>query len=214
MALKKDRYDKNNNYDDYGNLVISKLPPETPYMILTAPDLPHYKKDRKAVDVKFVYPMDDSRSFTAPKARADVQGTSSQYYYRKNFKIKFENGFYIGGSPDLSEHYHLTPQAKKEKTFTFKADVASSEGTNNVELVRYFEDTKNFDVPPEKIQDPDDTAAGYKTSERIRVGIDGFPIVMFHAVNETADPKFYGKMNFNNDKSNDRTFGFKDGDEC
>jgi len=211
VVTKADRYYNNDNYDETGNIVIAKLPGTTPYMTLIAPTLPAYKKDRKYIEVSFVYPGDDDRCFTAKQARADVQGTSSQYYYKKNFKIKYEQGF-IDKDGEVHEHYHITPSAKKEKEFTYKADVASSEGTNNVELVRYFEDTKNFDVPPEKIQDPDDTADGYETKDRIRVGIDGFPIVMFHDAGN--GPKFYGKMNFLNDKGNKRTFGFADGDEC
>lgn len=79
-------------------------------------------------------------------------------------------------------------------------------------MVKYFEDTKNFYVPPELDQDPDDTADGYSTADRVRVGIDGFPIVMFH--NNGQETNFYGKMNFNNDKGNDSTFGFDTGDEC
>ena len=50
---------------------------------------------------------------------------------------------------------------------------------------------------------------GTENIKRIRVGIDGFPIVMFW--NDGNETKFYGKMNFNNDKGNERTFGFKDG---
>ena len=58
----------------------------------------------------------------------------------------------------------------------------------------------------------EDTPGSTDSKQRIRVGIDGFPIVMFHNNGETTS--FYGKMNFNNDKGNNKTFGFKDGDEC
>ena len=212
IVLKADRYHDNDNYDDTGRLVISKLQSKTPYIILTGENLPSYKKDKRLVDVEFVYPGSDERYFTSASANADVQGTSSQYYYRKNFKIKFDNGFYDANGNYEKKYKIVPPLAKKEKTFTFKADVASSEGANNVELVKYFEDTKNFYVPPELDQDPDDTADGYSTADRVRVGIDGFPIVMFH--NNGQETSFYGKMNFNNDKGNDSTFGFDTGDEC
>lgn len=211
--LKINRYVKNDNFDDLGQIDYRKLPQDTPYMILTGEKLPEAKKDKQTVQVVFVYPSDSSRDFTAIDATADVQGTSSQSYFRKNFKINYKNGFY-NDMGEWSENYHITPTAKKEHKFTYKADVASSEGTNNVELVRYFEDTKNFLVPPEKIQDPEDTEEGLETKDRIRVGIDGFPIVMFHRKKEEDVPEFYGKMNFNNDKDNKRTFGFQDGDEC
>lgn len=53
------------------------------------------------------------------------------------------------------------------KTFTFKADVASSEGANNVELARLYNDTCPYQTPPQK------------EDARVRQGIDGFPIVIF-----------------------------------
>lgn len=205
-------YQENDNFDETGKIVIDKLPSKTPYMVLTGPTLPSYKGDKKEVDVEFVYPGEDDRYFTSTAASANVQGTSSQYYYRKNFKIKFQNGFTDIDGETEKKYKIVPPLAKKEKTFTFKADVASSEGANNVELVRYFEKTKNFLMPAEQDQDPDDTASGYLTKDRVRTGIDGFPIVMFH--NNGASTSFYGKMNFNNDKSNDDTFGFTEGDEC
>ena len=205
-------YQDNDNFDETGKVIIDKLPSKTPYLVLTGAALPTYKKDKKIVEAEFVYPGSDNRYFTADGVEADVQGTSSQYYYRKNFKLNFRSGFYdING--DWDEKYKIVPPlAKKEKKFTFKADVASSEGANNVELVRYFEFTKNFYTPAELDQDPDDTTDGYLTKDRIRVGIDGFPIVMFHDDGNGA--KFYGKMNFNNDKDNKSTFGFTEGDEC
>ena len=211
-VLKAQRYKHNDNYNDENKISLDKIAAlgNLPYMVLKGENLPSFKKDRKYLDVEFVNPGDPDRNFTASQARADVQGTSSQYYYRKNFKIKFEGGF-EDGNKNWSEHYKMRgDDSKKEKTFTFKADVASSEGTNNVELVRYFEDTKNWYSPAELEPDEDLNTADSK--KRIRVGIDGFPIVMFHDNGTTTS--FYGKMNFNNDKDNKRTFGFDDGDEC
>lgn len=67
-------------------------------------------------------------------------------------------------------------------------------------------------MPAELDQDPEDTIDGYLTKDRIRTGIDGFPIIMFH--NNGNATSFYGKMNFINDKDNKNTFGFSEGDEC
>ena len=212
--ITKARYYKHNdNYDDVGNISVEKIAAlgNLPYMIVDTPVLPTYKKDRKYATVTYTNPADESLSFTAEDARMDVQGTSSQYYYKKNFKIKYEGGFEdLNGN--WSEHYKLRgDKSKKEKTFTYKADVASSEGANNVELVRYFEDSKNWYSPAELL--PDEDIPGSTDSKlRIRVGIDGLPIVMFH--NDGNTTSFYGKMNFNNDKNNERTYGFQDGDEC
>ena len=218
-VVKATYYQDNDNFDETGKIAIEKIPSRTPYMVLQGPELPSYKKDKKILDVKFVHPEDsreNKRSFTASGVSADVQGTSSQYYYRKNFKLNFKEGFYDNYG-DWSEKYkHIPPLSKKEKKYTFKTDVASSEGANNVELVRYFEFTKHWDMPSERDQDPDDTADGYLTRDRIRTGIDGFPMIMFHNSIDTNDKNavFYGKMNFNNDKDNKSTFGFTEGDEC
>jgi hypothetical protein len=65
---------------------------------------------------------------------------------------------------------------------------------------------------PAELEPDSDIPGSTDSKKRIRVGIDGFPIVMFW--NDGEETKFYGKMNFNNDKGNDRTFGFKSGDEC
>jgi len=205
-------FQDNDNFDETGKVIIEKIPSRTPYMVLTGEVLPNYKKDKKLMDVEFVYPGSDDRYFTAKDASVDVQGTSSQYYYRKNFKINFKEGFDDIDGNHSNKYKLIPPLSKKEKKFTFKADVASSEGANNVELVRYFELTKNFYMPSELDQDADDTADGYITKDRVRTGIDGFPIIMFH--DNTAETYFYGKMNFNNDKDNKDTFGFSDGDEC
>lgn len=210
--LKAQRFKHNDNYNDDNKISLDKIAAlgNLPYMILHGESLPAFKKDRKYINVTFTNPAIPERDFTSENARADVQGTSSQYYYRKNFKIKFEGGF-EDRNGNWTEHYKLRgDDSKKEKTFTFKADVASSEGANNVELVRYFEDTKNWFSPPEL--QPDEDLGTPDSKKRIRVGIDGFPIVMFH--DDGNSTSFYGKMNFNNDKDNKRTFGFEDGDEC
>lgn len=124
----------------------------------------------------------------------DVQGTSSQYYFRKNFKLKYKKGFNMEDGSYL-EKFPVTIGGIGESTFTYKADVASSEGANNVELVRYFEDSKPWDTPAEQ------------ENSLVRVGIDGFPMVAFH--DDGVSTSFYGKMNFNNDKGTPKLFGFK-----
>ena len=77
--------------------------------------------------------------------------------------------------------------------------MASSEGSNNVELARLYEDTCPFRTAPQK-QDI-----------RIRQGIDGFPMVVFWYDGENTS--FIGKYNFNFDKATPEVFGFAEGDE-
>lgn len=193
-----ERYSRNHVFDAYSQIVISQLPKDLPYLVLDGTELPQYKGDVKTMSGYYTDPVNGSKSFTFSGAEVDVQGTSSQYYARKNYKIKFKGGF-VDPSGNTQETYKLRSDSIPTNTFTFKADVASSEGANNVELARLYEDTCPFRTAPQK-QDG-----------RIRQGIDGFPIVVFWYDGENTS--FIGKYNFNFDKATPEVFGFAEGDE-
>ena len=193
------RYEHNDVYNEYGTIVVDKLPNDLPYMILSTPLLPQFKGDKiKHVEGVYIDPSNPSLSFTFTEATVDVQGTSSQFYARKNYKIKFEGGFNMTQSGESVSKYAIN-NGIPVKTFTFKADVASSEGANNVELVRLYNEVCPYKTPPQN------------TNSKIRQGIDGFPIVMFWDNGESVS--FLGKYNWNNDKGTEEVFGFADGDE-
>lgn len=193
-----DRYTHNNVFDAYGSIVIGQLPKDLPYLVLEGPELPQYKGDKKTVSGYYVDPLHPERSFTFTNAQIDVQGTSSQYYARKNYKVKFEGGFILTDGVTV-QVYCIREDAIGTNTFTFKADVASSEGANNVELVRLYNDACPYRTPPQ-VDNPN-----------IRQGIDGFPIVMFWS--NGSSTVFLGKYNFNNDKGTEEVYGFAAGDE-
>ena len=155
--------------------------------------LPTYKGDKKTVSGRYTDPNDASKSFTYQEAQIDVQGTSSQDYPRKNYKMKFKNGFIMSNGTTVNGY--AIHGGIPVNTFTFKADYASSEGANNVELVRLYNDVTIHKTPMQE------------TNSKIRQGIDGFPIAIFHG----AD--FIGKYNFNNDKGTAEVFGFSEGDQ-
>lgn len=192
-------YLRNNIYDDYGQVVISKLPVDLPYLVLEASSLPQYKGDKKTASGYYTDPNIPGNSFRFTDAEIDVQGTSSQYYKRKNYKIKFKNGFEMVVSGETLDTYKMREDSIGVNTFTFKADVASSEGANNVELVKLWNDICPYKTPPQL----DDSS--------VRQGIDGFPIVTFWY--DGKETRFLGKYNFNNDKATEEVFGFDDGDE-
>lgn len=193
-----ERYSRNHVFDAYSQIVIAQLPKDLPYLVLDGSELPQYKGDVKVMGGYYTDPINASRSFTFTGAEVDVQGTSSQYYARKNYKIKFKGGF-VDPSGNTQATYKLRPDSVPTNTFTFKADVASSEGANNVELARLYEDTCPFQTEPQK-QD-----------SKIRQAIDGFPIVVFWYDGTTTS--FIGKYNFNFDKATPEVFGFAEGDE-
>ena len=199
-GLMLERYSHNNVRDEYGKIVTNKLPNDLPYMIVSSPRLPQYKGDKVICSGSYVNPLNPTKSFTFENAQFDVQGTSSQYYSRKNYKAKFNNGF-IANNGAISAKYALRDDSIPVKTFCFKADVASSEGANNVELVRLYEDACPYRTPAQE------------ANPKVRQGIDGFPMVIFWNNPDTGETQFLGKYNFNNDKSTEDVFGFEEGDE-
>lgn len=194
-----ERYTRNNVFDAYGNIVISSLPSDLPYMIISCAELPQSKGDKKTCSGSFVNPLYPSKSFTFEDCQIDVQGTSSQYYARKNYKMKFNGGF-VTTAGTLSK-YAMNADAIAVKTFCMKADYASSEGANNVELVRLYESACPYQTPAQQ------------ENPKVRQGIDGFPILIFWNDTATQTTRFIGKYNFNNDKSTEEVFGFASPDE-
>ena len=199
-ALMLERYTHNNVRDAYGNVVISKLPSNLPYMIIECEELPQYKGDKKTVSGSYTDPLNPSKSFTFTGCQADVQGTSSQYYERKNYKLKFKNGI-VNANGNTVSTYQLRSDSVPTNAFCMKADVASSEGANNVELAILYNDACPYQTPAQ-VEDG-----------RVRQGIDGFPIVIFWHDTVNDETTFLGKYNFNNDKGTEEVFGFTQGDE-
>jgi len=74
-----DRYEHNDVYDEYGAVVIEKLPDDLPYMVISCAELPQYKGDKKTCSIIYVNPVSASKSYTASGVQIDIQGTSSQY---------------------------------------------------------------------------------------------------------------------------------------
>ena len=192
------RYERNNIYDAYGNVTIEKLPTYLPYMVLQGAQTPQYKGNKMNMDGYYVDREHPNKSFTFSQAQVDVQGTSSQYYSRKNYKIKFNNGFDMNNGEHVSK-LEFMDGAIPTKTYTFKADVASSEGANNVVLAMLYDETAPYKTPAQE------------KDSRVRQGIAGFPIVMFWDNGE--ETVFLGKYNWNNDKGTEEVFGYKEGDE-
>ncbi len=194
------RYQRNQVYDAYGNIVKEQLPHDLPYLILECDELPQYKGDKKTVSGSYTDPLHAEKCFTFTGAQFDVQGTSSQYYERKNYKGKYKGGFVMptGATADTMK---LRDTSIPVATFCYKADVASSEGANNVELVRLYDMACPYRTPAQQ------------EDSRVRQGIDGFPIVIFWHDTVNDETIFMGKYNWNNDKSTEETFGFQADDE-
>lgn len=193
-ATMLERYTRNNVFDAYDNIVIEKLPDNLPYFILNAPQLPQFKGDNKTITGSYTDRLTPSKSFTFEGCKINVQGTSSAKYSRKNYDLQFKQGFEL--STGHADNYELRTGEIPFNRFVLKADVASSEGANNVELVRLYND-----------------ACPYKTAEmvgdsRVRWGIDGFPVVVFWNNTDTGTVSFLGKYNFNLPKRAPAPYGY------
>lgn len=201
IAERLEAHENNDLLDVSEEIVISKLPATLPYMVISCGELPQYKGHKKTCEITYVNPADSSKSFTASGVEIDVQGTSSAGYKKKNFKIKLQEGLTYSKDSATAEAYRLRDDSIPVSTFCLKADVASSEGANNVELVRLYNDTCPHKTPAQLVD------------ARCRVGIDGLPIIVFWQNTDTNATHFWGKYNFNNDKSTEEVFGLTDGCE-
>lgn len=198
-----EEYNKNNIFDSNGDVSYSKVKGKIATVVITG-TLPSVKGDKKTCNVSYENPLNISRNFSET-ATVDVQGTSSQYYPRKNWKIKLPNKIDFFGN------------GLQENTYTIKVNYMESGNRNNTGIANFVHGEAgqiySEKVPPQE------------TNDAIRTVIKGEPIVLFHKKSETSTPKFYAIGQFNNDKGNADTLGltseypnaesweFKDNDE-
>lgn len=163
---------------------------QVPIITFTGP-MPTYKGDKKkgTTRMKFEDPLHPELNFDVLLDQIDVQGTSSQYYVRKNWKVKL---------PEKRAHI---PGAIPAKVFCIKVDYAEATGTHNTGSANYIEtlyDRNEVVLPPQK-DDP-----------RVRTTVQGFPCILFEKATEYSEPVFSSKGNLNYDKDAEDTFGFTD----
>ena len=197
VSQRRSAAERNDILNDRDEVTISKLPINLSYILLKCPQLPQYKGDKKSgVEVEFVDRSDPSRSWTAAGVELDVQGTSSQYYPIKNYKIKLKSGITYTSSGTTANGFTIGRNQLPTKTICYKADYASSENANNVVLAKFYNDIVPYQTPPQQ------------ADSRIRQGIDGFGTTLFWENTATGDIEFLGKGNCNIDKGNENIFGF------
>lgn len=195
-------YNRNRILNNDGEIDYNQVCNLIPCMTVTG-KLPAYKGDKQTNVISYENRQEPAKSFTAT-VKNDVQGTSSQYYPRKNYKWKATGGFTNPQTGQVSEGYALRDGAIPVNCFCMKADFAESSGAHNTGTAKLVEDLlrKMGQLTPPQQQD-----------ERVRTTVDGFPCLIFHKETEGSKPTFLGKYNFNNDKSTEATFGFTPGCE-
>lgn len=256
---KINNFNKNNYADSQGRISFQGFlaaSPTTPYMVIsgngdwnnddgrqampTTKSEGTYSTSDKNIKVEYHDAADNGKNsfttdFTNGEVGIAIQGTSSQEYKRKNYKIKLtafqQNGITHIKKPEKSvnkdqyfeeeydennnrvyrtlkegyskEGYKLIDTSLPTFTFCIKADVASSESTNNTELTKIYDEiVRKIELTPPQGDDA-----------RVRQGVDGYPIVVWYYNQFTQEYTFLGKYNFNNDKGTEEVYGFEDGDE-
>lgn len=184
MTEKIERYNANDIYDEFSRLSYERIKTRLPVVTLIG-DLPKYKGDKKSnsVTFKFEDPFHPELNFTDICSSIDVQGTSSQFYPRKNWKIKFKQN-----------HQHI-PGELPAKVFCLKVDYAESTGTHNTQAANFIEKLYSEKTPPQLIE------------PKCRSTIEGFPIAIFEQATEDSEPVFSSKANFNYDKGASNVYG-------
>lgn len=192
-------YTDNDIYDSYGRLSYDEVKARIPTITFIG-EMPKSKGDKKLVYMDFVNPFDHSKDFInvygGPiQVEIDVQGTSSQYYVRKNWKVKLKKKKDGVTLFDHEPYQHMDDEVPA-KVFCIKVDYAEGTGTHNTQNANFAETLYSTKVP-----------AQYDDA-RVRTTIAGFPCAIFERESETSDPIFSSKGNFNFDKDAEEAFGF------
>lgn len=159
-----------------------------------------------------------------------LQGTSSLAYPIKNYRIYFRSA---GSSSTFGQVYlgcneqgvggTLIPDAKPKVSFRLanpatgkrpapvnvwclKADFAESSSSHNTGMAKMTNDIFIKSGSPTPAQKKVSSAYPYD----VRTAVDGEPCYLFARNTITDKPIFIGKYNFNNDKSTEEVFGFRD----
>ena len=175
-------YNNNNIFDKYGNINYNQVVDRIPCLTFIG-ELPATKGDKKTVSIKYINKFDSSKNFESSGVTLDIQGTSSQYYPRKNYKFKLPNA------------YQLTNDSISENVFCLKADYMESSHSHNTGLAKIV----NTLYP---------STPASQANEKVQAAITGFPIVVWYKETENAPLKCLGVYNFNNDKDDTTTFGY------
>ena len=203
LELKRKLYARNNIYDDYGNLSYEKLANQNISFTIVG-ELPTFKGDKKTVTLVYEDREYPERSWVATGVEIDVQGTSSQWYPRKNFKTKCKQGFTMTATGEHADKVAIFEEEIPVNVFCFKADFAESSGVHNTGMARLIDYI---------LRGMGFLTEAQKADPRVRTTVNGRPSVMWHQASEDAEKTSLGKYNFNNDKSTNETFGFKAGCE-
>lgn len=216
-------YNKNNILSSDGTTFdTEKLAAQCPVMIITG-DIPvlentSNKKEQIIVDVNYINMQDPTKSFTMKGAAMRPQGTSSMSYPKKNFRLYTHQVddtevYDYQGNKVEDKLYAFKDNAQPVDVWCIKADYAESSGTHNTGIARLWNKVMYDAVidGEHKLRTKAQVAAlSNNYNYDVRTTVDGFPINLFYKLNDDSELVFIGKYNFNNDKSTESVYGFRD----
>lgn len=147
-----------------------------------------------------------------------VQGTSSQFYPRRNYKAKTEGNMYyhLGPYSLLYEDENTRKQCKTfymdnntvgTDKFTLKIDYMESSGDYNRGFANMVSNAYSKH-PIEDYKEIFNNFSSYGVVSDYRTSVKGFPVLAFHQIDD-EEPFFIGKYNMLLDKGSDACYGFK-----
>lgn len=223
-------YNRNNVTTEDGQLSPEKIVNALPVMYFTGLDetrgIPYLEtqtgkeatKINTYFDIEYQNAQDKTKNFKLTNARVRIQGTSSSYYPRKNYR------FYSAKEDDTvlydyqgnvveSRQYSFKDNAQPVDCWCLKTDYAESSGSHNTGVARIWNDVMKravIDGENKLMTGAQKAALENGFSDDVRTTVDGFPIVVFYRNSYNHPWQFLGKFNFNNDKSTPSVFGFCD----
>ena len=223
-------YNRNNVTTDDGQLSPEKLVNTLPVMYFTGLDenrgIPFLEtqtgKEATKIDtyfdIEYENAQDKELNFKLKYARVRIQGTSSSYYPRKNYRFysnkEDESVLYDWkGNVVEDRQYSFKKGAQPVDCWCLKTDYAESSGSHNTGVAKLWNKVmKNAQIEKENVlmTTAQKIAAQNGYPYDVRTTVDGFPIVVFYRNSYNHPWQFLGKFNFNNDKSTPSVFGFCD----
>lgn len=214
-------FNKNDIYQSgTENFSLEKIQSHLPVMVITGDiDDLMAREDKKyritVPKVEYTNLQQPELSFSAENVTMTLQGTSSLTYPRKNFKLKLKGSKLYNSEGVLQEKskYAFRANSQAVGTYCLKADFAESSGVHNTGMARIVNDAMFNAVQGGKYlwrTKAQECALKNNYPFDVRTAIDGFPIVLFYKKTENSQLIYLGQYNFNNDKSTESVFGFRD----
>ena len=213
-------YDRNAIYEEGSlNFSVDKLSAQCPVFIFTGdiPALENTTDKNKTiyVDVEYINMQTPYRSFTAKGIRLRPQGTSSMGYPKKNFRPYTGYGTMWDNLSNVIVDglYSFAERAQPVNVWCLKADYAESSGTHNTGIARLwnqviYDAQLNGEYILRTEAQKAAIAAGYPYD--VRTAVYGFPCHVLYRLTADSELIYIGKYNYNNDKSTESVYGFRD----